>query len=105
MQDVEQQNNNMASRGLRVLGLAMKQIPSSETQKLSNADQVEKDLVFLGLFGIIDPPREEVKEAVRNCKTAGIRVCMITGLTPCVILMYGLPAPKGIMLLLQLQLL
>ncbi|HET6769112.1 MAG TPA: HAD-IC family P-type ATPase, partial [Chitinophagaceae bacterium] len=69
--------DDMASKGLRVLGFAFRnwnekpEDPKSETH--------EKDLEFLGLAGIIDPPREEVMDAVAQCRTAGIIPVMITG--------------------------
>jgi len=68
--------HSMAGDALRVLGLAMKRVPSHKTT-LSTDDL--QDMVFLGLQGMIDPPREEAIEAVAKCKRAGIRVVMITG--------------------------
>ncbi len=68
--------DSMAADALRVLGLAMKRVPTHHTA-LSNDDL--QDLVFLGLQGMIDPPREEAIEAVARCRRAGIRVAMITG--------------------------
>ena len=70
-------NNEMAERGLRVLCIAMRRwdaLPDSVTCEI-----VEIKLSILGLVGMMDPPREEVKEAVNLCKTAGIRPVMITG--------------------------
>jgi Ca2+-transporting ATPase len=70
-------NNNLAQDGLRVLGMAFhrwEEVPTEWTPEV-----VEKGLVFLGMVGIIDPPRKEVKDAVATCKTAGIRPVMITG--------------------------
>lgn len=66
-------NSQMASRALRVLAAAIK------TENLDQRDALEQDLVFVGLVGMIDPPRPEVKEAVRVCKQAGMRPLMITG--------------------------
>ena len=68
---------SMASRGLRVLALARKEMPSG-TARLHHKD-IAGGMVFLGLQGMIDPPRAEAMKAVRNCHTAGIRVKMITG--------------------------
>ena len=62
----------MAGNGLRVLGMAYKQISQS-------AETMEKDMVFVGLVGMIDPPREEVKAAIKVCEEAGIESVMITG--------------------------
>lgn len=70
-------NERMAADGLRVLGVAMRiwdAMPSSVT-----ADVVENRLTLLGFVGMMDPPREEAKEAVSLCKSAGIRPVMITG--------------------------
>ena len=70
-------NEEMANQALRVLGLAYRELSSA----MSNYDKksVEKDLVFVGLVGMIDPPRDEAKEAVSLCEKARIRVVMITG--------------------------
>ena len=69
-------NNLFAEDSLRVLALAYKDV--SKLKRFDISD-VEKDLVFLGLVGMIDPPREGVAEAVKQCDEAGIRVMMITG--------------------------
>lgn len=66
-------NNGMASQALRVIAVAYKDVTHYEPRNLEN------DLVFMGLIGMIDPPREEVKEAVHICKRAGIKPIMITG--------------------------
>ena len=70
---IEKTNNNLASKGIRVLGIALRQHDDVENINL------EENLIFVGLFGMIDPPRPEVKEAVAKCKSAGIRPIMITG--------------------------
>ncbi|GIW86369.1 MAG: calcium-transporting P-type ATPase, PMR1-type [Isosphaeraceae bacterium] len=71
---IMQAGGAMAGRALRVLGLAYRELPAG-----ANAADEEHDLVFAGLVGMIDPPREEVKDAVRRCHEAGIRPVMITG--------------------------
>lgn len=70
-------NEKMAEETLRVLGASYRDI--DVLPELLDSDSIENKLVFVGLIGMIDPPREEVKEAVRVCKTAGIRPVMITG--------------------------
>ena len=65
----------MSSKGLRLLGFAMKNINTLPKE----GDMIEEDLTFIGIMGIIDPPRVEVKHAIKTCHEAGIRVIMITG--------------------------
>lgn len=67
----------IARRGQRVLAIATRSASHSKTNL--NFDDVESNLVLLGLVGLIDPPRDEAIEAVKDCHTAGIRVKMITG--------------------------
>jgi len=67
--------HEMAEDALRVLGLAYKWLDDTANP----TDDLEKDMVFVGLAGMIDPPREEVKEAVKTCDQAGIKSVMITG--------------------------
>lgn len=66
---------SMSSKGLRLLGFALKNINTLPKE----GDEIEEDLTFIGIIGIIDPPREEVKHAIKTCHDAGIRVIMITG--------------------------
>lgn len=76
-QRILDENNAMAGRGLRVLGLAyrpLREIPPADRQSES-----EQDLIWLGLVGMLDAPRPEVKAAVEKCLAAGIRTVMITG--------------------------
>ena len=71
------QNEKMAKDALRVLAMGYKELdhmPSSDEMK-----EIEKDLIYVGMVGMIDPPREEVKTAVAKCKSAGIKTVMITG--------------------------
>ena len=77
-QSIEAQNNAMAQQALRVLGSAWRDLENASPADLT-ADAVEHDLVFVGLSGMHDPPRQEAKEAVAKCRAAGIRVVMITG--------------------------
>lgn len=70
-------NDEMAAGALRVLALAQRTIPEENT--LSLDETIEQDLIFIGLIGLIDPPREEVKEAIHLCRMAGIKTVMITG--------------------------
>ena len=70
-------NKKMAGRALRVLGMAYKTLP--DTLKDSTQESVESYLTFVGLVGMIDPPREEAKEANHLCEKAGIKTVMITG--------------------------
>jgi Ca2+-transporting ATPase len=72
-ESIAQHNSKLASRALRVLALAYR--PQAEGERTIR----EEDLIFLGLAGMIDPPREEAKMAVSACHTAGIQPVMITG--------------------------
>jgi P-type Ca2+ transporter type 2C len=76
-QNVISANKSMADKALRVLSLAYRD--ESAIPSIMKPEVVEQNLTFIGLVGMIDPPREEVKEAVRICKSAGIRPVMITG--------------------------
>ncbi len=69
-------NQNMASRALRILAIAYRVMPNVKKYSIENT---EKDLVFVGLEGMIDPPRMEAKKAISLCSKAGIKVIMITG--------------------------
>jgi magnesium-transporting ATPase (P-type) len=75
-------NDNYAREGLRVLAIAMRVLPKEEPFPNLNectVELVEKDLTFLGLIAMSDPPRIGVAEAVEKCHNAGIRIIMITG--------------------------
>ncbi|HBL06893.1 MAG TPA: ATPase, partial [Clostridium sp.] len=65
----------MSDDALRVLGAAFKTVNSTHVE----VDELEKDLTFIGLIGMIDPPRLEVKDSIEICKTSGIKTIMITG--------------------------
>ncbi len=74
---IEKVTERMAADGLRVLAVGYRVWP--ELPDLENAEVIERDMVFAGLVGLIDPPRGEAKEAVATCLTAGITPVMITG--------------------------
>ncbi|WP_338786641.1 calcium-translocating P-type ATPase, SERCA-type [Metabacillus sp. FJAT-53654] len=68
---------SLASQALRTIAIAFK--PLQEREKVNTSFEAEKELVFIGLQGMIDPPRPEVKQAVKECRDAGIKTVMITG--------------------------
>ena len=74
---VQNENSKMAKKALRVIAVAYKDVDYLPNHIESNA--IENNLNFVGLIGMIDPPREGVKEAVKSCKKAGIKTVMITG--------------------------
>ncbi len=73
----KEQEERMAQGGMRVIAFATKYL--NELPAEIKPEIIEKELEFLGLAGLIDPPREEAKEAIKECKTAGIIPVMITG--------------------------
>ncbi len=73
---IETQLHNFANEGLRVIACAYKEIPKDQYKK---DEDNERDLIFVGLTGMRDPPRAEVKDAVEKAKQAGIRTVIITG--------------------------
>jgi len=75
--EILETNEKLATDALRVLGMAFKKLPSD--LKEIHEETVENDLVFVGLEGMIDPPREEAIEANKKCEQAGIKTVMITG--------------------------
>lgn len=94
LKEISNINKNMSERALRVIAISYKEISSAEFKNTKSKSVIEKNkfyesnLIFLGLLGMIDPPREEVKDAVLTCKMAGISPVMITGdhiLTACAI--------------------
>ncbi|MBS1181576.1 MAG: cation-transporting ATPase [Proteobacteria bacterium] len=72
-------NDDLAGEALRTLGLAFRTLSGDAATAETFDDDVERDLVFLGLVGMIDPPRDEAKAAIARAKAAGIRPIMITG--------------------------
>jgi Ca2+-transporting ATPase len=76
-------NDQLASNGMRILGLAFRPIAVPPVN-CNNVDEapLEQDLIFIGMVGMIDPVRPEVKEAILTCQDAGIRTVMITGDNP-----------------------
>ena len=74
---IEKNNEQMAKDALRVLAMAYKEIDHKPTKQ--EMQTIENNLIFIGMVGMIDPPRQEAKIAVEKCKTAGIKTVMITG--------------------------
>lgn len=72
-------NQELALEALRVLGFAYKPLTEAESNAEATSDNFENDLIFAGMIGMIDPQRPEVKDAVAEAKSAGIRPLMITG--------------------------
>jgi len=77
VETIMQANTSMASEAMRVIATAYVDLPSG-LEELTDED-IRGNLVFVGLAGMADPPREEAREAIRLCKQAGIKVVMITG--------------------------
>lgn len=85
---VSKESSRMASQGLRILGLAYKEVPLVSSSTLTDdtmnepmvpTEYMEQGLIFIGLIGLIDPPKKGVKKAIQTCQEAGIRIMMITG--------------------------
>lgn len=74
---IRKHNENMAKEALRVLACSYKEMDHKPTEE--EMKNIESNLIFVGMVGMIDPPREEAKKAVEKCKTAGIKTVMITG--------------------------
>ena len=78
VEEILMTNCDLAGSSYRVIGVAYKKVSNYDMNNL-NDNIIEEDLTFLGLVGMIDPPRKGVYEAVKSCKKAGIKVIMITG--------------------------
>ena len=74
---IKENNEKMAKDALRVLAMGYKELDHEPTDE--EMKDIENNLIYIGMVGMIDPPREEVKLAVQKCKTAGIKTVMITG--------------------------
>jgi Ca2+-transporting ATPase len=73
--DIQDRNHEYANEALRVLGFAKKH----DVDEDGSEDEIESEMLFLGLQGMIDPPRDEVRDAIQDCRSAGINVVMATG--------------------------
>ena len=73
----EKHMEKLSAEGLRLLAAATREVPDSKSEL--SLEDLEQDMIFLGLIGIIDPPRPEAIDAIKSCHEAGIRVKMITG--------------------------
>ncbi|MEZ5367023.1 MAG: cation-translocating P-type ATPase [Bryobacterales bacterium] len=94
---IETEHDKLAEGGMRVLALAWRPL---EAQPQSGAEELEHDLIYVGLAGMLDPPRPEAAEAVATCTSAGVRTVMITGDHPktagAVAVEVGIPSPQNI---------
>ena len=78
-QEISKTNEELAGEALRTLGVAFRSLPKDAFKSNEVDERIEQELVFLGLIGMIDPPREEARTAVLRARAAGIRSIMITG--------------------------
>jgi len=79
MAQLDAQIDELSAKAYRVLAVAYKGLGSMPAEGMDGPEQLEQGLVLAGLFASIDPERPGVIDAIRRCKTAGVRVCMITG--------------------------
>lgn len=84
IQEISEQVKELADQALRVMALSFRPLeegfsPEKVTSGEIPAEEIEKDMIFSGLIGMRDPPREEVKAAIKTCEEAGIKTVMITG--------------------------
>ena len=77
--EILRRNEELAGQAMRTLGVAARELPTAALQNKEVDEDIEHELIFLGLIGMIDPPREEAKKAVARARSAGIRPMMITG--------------------------
>jgi len=77
-EEFEEEVEKLAGEALRVLGFAIKEVSDDNVREVPE-EKLESDLTFIGLQGMLDPPREEVSEAINSCRKAGIRTVMVTG--------------------------
>ncbi|MBN1786518.1 MAG: cation-transporting P-type ATPase [Candidatus Methanofastidiosa archaeon] len=80
IKELEARAQEFSDRALRVIALSYKTLDSEKPKY--DKEELESDLIFIGLVGMIDPPRMEVREAIDKCKSAGIRIIIITGDNP-----------------------
>jgi Ca2+-transporting ATPase len=78
-QEILRTNDALAAQALRTLGVAFRSVPAGTLADDELDERIERDLIFAGLIGMIDPPRDEARAAVAQAKSAGIRTIMITG--------------------------
>jgi Ca2+-transporting ATPase len=76
---IAESNEQLASEALRTLGVALRILPASTLDEQAADESLEQELIFVGIIGMIDPPRPEAKEAAARARGAGIRAIMITG--------------------------
>src|SRR5699024_923248 len=76
---IEAKMDEMAQKALRIIAVSVKKLPKYENVNITDTAMLENDLTFIGLYGLQDPPRKNVKKAIMQCKEAGIKTVMITG--------------------------